>query len=122
MNTEKLINTLKKLIDKSESECCLGECLEMLGCLTPDSLQEEDEVAKAFYSTLGSCEEVYSERVGPDLDTIKTVFHFKDHNIFLANEASYSSYEGNEYENEWYEVFPVEVKITEYHRVKRSND
>ena len=43
-----------------------------------------------------------------------SVRYFKDHDIFIRIDGWYQSYEGTTFENDYYEVFPKQVTITEY--------
>jgi len=70
---------------------------------------------QALVDALGSFKQVLRERCGSDMDVMRYVYHFSDHGIFLAMDAYYSSWDSPSFDNDWYEVRPVEVTKTEYH-------
>ena len=45
-----------------------------------------------------------------------TIYHFKDHDIYIQFQGWYASHEGSEYEG-MFEVKPKEVTVTEYNQV-----
>ena len=51
-----------------------------------------------------------------DGDKYWTVYHFKDHDVFIMFHGWYQSYHGSEY-SDMYEVKPVQVTRTEYQTV-----
>ncbi len=84
----------------------------------PEYPRTREDLARdqALLDAVGSFKQVLRKRCGSDMDTMRYVYHFIDHGIYLARDAFYSSWDSPDFgDNEWYEVRPVEVTSTEYH-------
>jgi hypothetical protein len=76
------------------------------------------KLAEALLSSCGPFSVENSERLGSDFDLEQTVFHFKDHDVYLALYGSYSSYDSTDYSHaEFVEVKPREQTIIVYDMV-----
>ena len=65
---------------------------------------------------LGIVKEVHSEGGGEgEGEYVEHVFHFKNHNVFVKITGRYESYNGTDYHDGYYEVFPKLVKRVEFH-------
>ena len=79
-----------------------------------------EELAKdqKLVDTLGAFRKVQEERTGSDYDEMEYIFHFTDHNIYLAISASYSSWDSPTfYTDVWHEVRPRQSTVTHYEAV-----
>ena len=63
---------------------------------------------------LGKSEMVHSDREGSSFDTMVTVQHFKDHNIYISLSGYYSSQEGTTWDGDFKQVYPKTKTITVY--------
>lgn len=109
MNAQEIIVKLKQIVDEldlSQSQFFGGDY--------SDSDQEAIELI------LGKFKQVECGRGAlGDHDSYDTVYHFKDHNVWLEANGYYSSWEGTDWSDaEFYEVKPVKKTITVYQAVK----
>lgn len=63
---------------------------------------------------LGETESVHSDREGSSYDTMVTVQHFKDHNVYISLSGYYSSQNGTEWDGDFKQVYPKTKMITVY--------
>lgn len=107
---------LERLADSKSSGFDLSDFLE------PDNENETslaNMIANKFfddYSKIGSFEKVWDN--GADMDgygdvSMKKVFYFKDHDVYVQFKGSWSSYNGIQFES-CKEVKPVTKTITVY--------
>lgn len=83
------------------------------------SSKEEFANDEKVIAAVGKIKRVQAERVGCDFDQMEYVFHFTDHDIYLAIAGSYNSWSGVEfYDKNWYEVKPRQITTTIYERQK----
>lgn len=80
--------------------------------------QEWAKDQKYFTNKFGSYKTVFEKRLSDrDHDTYRQVIHFKDHDVYLAFDGSYSSYNGVDYAyTKPFAVRPQQVTITKYVR------
>lgn len=81
----------------------------------PDDYSDE---FKEEFKKLGAFELVDSFGGEGQGDDYWSVFHFKDHDVYIQFDGWYRSYNGSKY-NDMFEVKPVEVVVTQYHRVEK---
>lgn len=74
----------------------------------------------AIESVVGSFEQVEDGRGATgDHNSYDVVYHFKDHNVYLEANGSYSSWDGTDWSDaSFYEVRPQRKMITVYVSVK----
>lgn len=75
---------------------------------------DDDDIFKPAELGLGKTEQVHNDREGGDYDTMVTVQHFKDHNVYISLSGYYSSQEGTTWDGDFKQVFPKQKTITVY--------
>ncbi len=81
--------------------------------LCVDDLDEDDDLLKEQYERLGEIELVEQHGGEGEGDDYYTVYHFKDHDVWIQFQGWYASYHGSEYE-EMFEVQPEQKLVTVY--------
>ncbi len=79
-----------------------------------------DADVAAIESVVGSFEQVeYGRGALGDHDSYDVVYHFKDHDVYLEANGSYSSWDGTDWSDaSFYEVRPQQKTVTVYVSVK----
>ena len=123
MNAKEITTKLKEIIEE-HFEGYLAEFMEIVE-INEASVKksEEEDIAwsskdRALLTAFGDIEQVMHKRCGSEHDIMRYVYHFKDHDVFLCIDGSYSSWEGTSFDDDWYEVKPYKVTSTKYKRVK----
>ncbi len=75
-----------------------------------------DDMRDAITEACGEWEyEITAERPFDEHDAQRSVFHFKDHNVYLSFDGYYDSWSGGNWDDaEFYEVKPVERTYTDW--------
>ncbi len=118
MNATELAAALQEVISEEYGNSEFLELIELNEKIIAEAEEEYAKKDRKILAAVGPFEQVFHSRVGGDASIMRSVYHFKDHDIYLCLDGEYSSWDATSYRQGWYEVKPEKVTSIKYKRVK----